>query len=319
MRVVWQLIAAWWRTLFARLRRGPLRPSWTFTFEWIVRFLRADWDASAEWSPQRLRAHVDGRPYPRKYQRRVVVRDAAIGGVPCRIFTLPDARPGQVLFFHGGSYAYGSARTSHAELLAQLALDCGHEVVGPDFRLAPEHPFPAQLDDALAVIEALGTPRDRLVVAGDSSGGNLVLLLQMALRDRGQPQAKATLLICPWADLSMPGASFQRNADSDFGTHAVLLRQARDVAGELSLTDPRISPVYAKLEGLAPTLVITGTAEIPHDDHLRLIERLRAAGVSITAHIAPEMPHNPPLLAAYHPEAARALSVMADFVRAQLG
>lgn len=318
LRTLWLFTVTWFSTLRARLRRGPARPTWSFTFEWIVRYLRADWDATSTFGPARLRAHVAARLVPKTFERKLQCRDLELGGVPTRSFRPPQARDGVVLFFHGGSYAYGSAWSSHAELMARLALASGHEVLGVDYRLAPEHRYPAQLQDAAAALEALiarGHSAERVIVAGDSAGGNLALMLQIARRDQQQAQAAATLLLSPWSDLSMPGASFVAHDPFDFGTREVLLRQAHDVAGDLALDDPRLSPVYAALHDLAPTLVVTGSVEIPHDDILTLVARLRAASVATALHVAEDMPHNPAALAGYHAHADAALKEMADFVR----
>lgn len=320
LRTFWLFLLTWLDTLRSRSRSGPLRPGWPFSFEWIVRYLRADWDATATWEPARLRAHVDGRPTPRSMQRRVAVQDGEQGGVPSRSFTPAGAGRGVLLFFHGGSYAYGSARTSHAELLAQLAHESGRTVIGVDYRLAPEHVYPAQLQDArasFAALRASGLLASQIVVGGDSAGGNLALMLQLALRDAGE-QAAAAVLLSPWSDLSMPGASFERNAAYDYGTRELLVQQAEAFAGGVPLDDPRLSPVHADVRGLAPVLIVTGSAEIPHDDILRLADHLRAAEVDTTLHVANEMPHNPAVFANYHPEATRALAAMARFVRAHL-
>ncbi len=291
-------------------------------FEAMVRYLRKDWDDSADWPWPRLRAEVDGRPYPKSFAKKVRLETTKLGGVPATRFVPPQARPGVlVLFFHGGSYIYGSTATSHAEVIAQIAFVSGIEVIGVDYRLAPEHVYPAQLDDALAAFDALvatGTDAASIVVGGDSAGGNLAIELQLALRDRGGPQANAAVLLSPWSDLTMPGASFEDNDRFDFGTRDVLVRQAQAFVGNVPLDDPRVSPVYAKLEGLAPTLITVGDAEIPRDDILELAKLLKEAGVDVTLHVAQDMPHNGPVFAAYHPEGLRALEAIATFVRQRL-
>ena len=320
-KLLWSFLVAFMTTLRRRLREGPLRPSWPFGFEVVVRYLRRDWEETSAWPPARLRSALDARPYPQTFVKRVPVRDGTLGGVAARWFTPPAKGEGAILFFHGGSYVYGSARTTHAEICARLALESGVEVVGIDYRLAPEHPYPAALEDARAVLAGLvasGIAPDRIVVAGDSAGGNLAIELMLWLRDNGKVQPRAAILLSPWSDLEMKGASFVENDAFDFGTRDVLVAQAAMFAGALPLTDPRISPLHAELKGLAPTLVLVGECEIPRDDILALAARLESAGVDTEVHRAPDMPHNAPMFASYHPEGKRALDAMASFAKRML-
>ncbi len=321
LRMVGRFALALARTTRARrAARGPARPTWSFQFEWMLEYLRTDWHATSATPFAQLRAEVDARPYPRTMVRRTKIRDAKLGGVPTRWFTAPDADESHViLFFHGGSYIYGSVRTTHADLCARLALMTKAAVAGVEYRLAPEHPFPAQLEDARAAFAALvesGVTEDRIVVAGDSAGGNLAIELQIALRDEGRPQAAAAVLLSPWSDLRMPGRSFADNERFDFGTRDVLVKHAEAFAGKHDLDDPRISPVNAKLDGLAPTLIVAGEVEIPRDDILEIARRLEDAKVAVTLHVAPDMPHNAALFAAYHPNGMRALEEVARFTQA---
>jgi acetyl esterase/lipase len=305
-------------TVRLRHARGPARPSWSVAFECVVRYLRRDWDETSEWPHERVRQAVERRPYPSGVVRKVRCRDEVLGGVAVRWFVPPNAdERRRVLFFHGGSFIYGSSRTTHADVIARLALASNVTVVSVEYRFAPEHPYPAQLADALAAFDGLvasGTAEGAIVVAGDSAGGNLALALQMALRDRGTSQARSLLLVSPWTDLTMPGRSFVDNDRWDFGTRAVLERQARAFAGNLPLADPRISPIHGRLTGLAPVFVIAGEAEILRDDIVALVDRLGAANVPVELHVAKDMPHNPPIFAAFHPSASRALDEAASFV-----
>lgn len=305
------------QTLHSRLVRGPLRPSWSFTMELIVRFMRRDWDETASWSFLRVREAIDTRPYPKPYLRKVTIRDEELAGMPARWFIPPGApKDVALLYLHGGSYIYGSTRTSHADLIAHIALACGITAVGIDYRLAPEHPYPAQLEDALRAFDALiSRGIERIIVAGDSAGGNLAVMLQIRLRDLGRDQGIATVLISPWADLTMPGRSFLENADFDFGTRDVLAVHARAFAGDIPLDDPRISPIRANLAGLAPTFVAVGSAEIPRDDIVAFANALEKAGVDVTLHVAKDMPHMPVVFADYHEEGRRCVEGLAGFVR----
>lgn len=320
MALLFSFFTALIETIRRRWANGPARPTWSFGFEWVVRYLRRDWESTKTWTLERLRAAQDARPYPQTFVKKLSVRDAELGGVKARWFTPPSKRDGVVLFFHGGSYVYGSPRTTHADLCARIALESGVELVGVDYRLAPEHPYPAQLEDAKAAFYALlraGVKPEQIVLAGDSAGGNLAIALQLALRDAAAPQARAAVLISPWSDLEMPGASFVENDAYDFGTREVLLGQARMFAGTVPLADPRLSPVNADLSGLAPCLITVGECEIPRDDILRLAQRLEAAGVEVTLHRASDMPHNAPVFAAHHPSGLAALEAIGGFVKKQ--
>jgi acetyl esterase/lipase len=288
--------------------------------EVIVRYLRRDWEATATWSFPRLRADLDARPYPRTNVRKVEVRDDELGGVTARWFIPSGASDSSaIVYLHGGSYVYGSARSTHADVIARLARMTGVTAIGLDYRLAPEHPYPAQLEDALCAFNALSARGVKhIVVAGDSAGGNLAIMLQLRLRDLGQVQAVASVLISPWSDLTMPARSFEENDAYDYGTRAILLTQAKAFAGEISLDDARLSPVRAKLDGLSPTFIAVGSVEIPRDDILALARALENAGVEVTTHVAEDLPHFPLIFADYHKAAAACADAIARFVRARL-
>ncbi|MBX3228455.1 MAG: alpha/beta hydrolase [Labilithrix sp.] len=322
LRLLRLFLAAFWQTLKRRRTRGPARPSWSFSFECVVAFLRLDWEESSTWPLPRVRAVTDARPIPQDQVKKTATRDGTLAGLRTRWFVPPGARDdGALLFFHGGSYAFGSAWTTHADVIARLALASGVTAIAVDYRLAPEDPFPAAHEDAITAFDALvadGMKADRIVVGGDSAGGNLALELQLALRDRGGPQAKGALLLSPWADLEMPGASFLDNDPYDFGDRKTLVAQAKAYAGEVPLSDPRLSPVNASFAGLAPAFVSAGECEIPRDDILRLAARMKDDGVDVTLDVAPDMPHDPAVFAQYHPNGEAALQAAARWIKAQL-
>lgn len=311
-------VGIFFQTLRLRLTRGRLLPSWSFGIEMIVRYQRRDWDETASWSLPQRRADINDRPYPRSNERKVKTHDEELGGVPARWFIPEGASDSAViLYFHGGSYIYGSARSTHADLIARLARMSGVMAVGLEYRLAPEHPYPAQLEDAQRAFDALlARGVKRIIVAGDSAGGNLAIMLQLRLRDLGREQAASSVLISPWSDLTMPGRSFQENDPYDFGTREVLLTHARAFAGGIPLDDPRLSPVRAKLHGLAPTFIVAGSVEIPRDDILSLAIALKEAGVEVTLHIAKDLPHLPPIFADVHPSGAACVEAIAGYIRA---
>ncbi|MDF3071775.1 MAG: hypothetical protein K0R38_7376 [Polyangiaceae bacterium] len=297
-------------TIRERFRRGPARPSWGFQFEWIVAFLRRDFEESARWPYAELRRDLNRRRYPAHASKRVTRRREQLAGLTAVRFTPPDAKTGVVLFLHGGSYIFGSIETTHAEMAAGLALASGVPVVGIDYRLAPEHPYPVALEDALSAFEALvasGMDPSRIALAGDSAGGNLALALQLALRQRGTPQARVALLISPWLDLTASRTSCRKADPIDYGQTWFLLQHARDFAGALAPSDPRVSLIDAELAGLAPLLVVVGGAERLFDEGKELVEKARRAGVDAELYVAADMPHNPPAFVPFHPNAAASM------------
>lgn len=321
VRALGWMLAAFVQTLVRRIARGRPRPSWSFGFQLVLRYMRLDWEATADWDLARLRQEMDGRPYPNPHVKRVTSRDEVIGGVPTRIYGPREKkRDGAILFLHGGSCVYGSAKTTHADLLARIALESGAEVYGVDYRLAPEHPYPAQLEDALSVFDALvarGLDPSHIVLAGDSAGGNVAVAAQIALRDRPSAGAKALALLSPWVDLEMKGASFADDS-LDFGNRAVLVRHAAAFAGAVPLDDPRVSPIRAQLSGLPETFVSWGKCEIPRDDIVSFVDALRAAGVSVTTHAAEDMPHNPAFFADFNPNGRASVDALLAFLAARL-
>lgn len=309
--------AALARTTARRARRGPARPTWSFGFEFIVEFLREDFGRTQHWLYPRLRRAMDARAYPNPEAARVTRRRAVLGGVPGEWFEPKSPRlEGALLFLHGGSYIFGSL-TTHAELITRLAVATGLPTLAIEYRLAPEDPYPAALEDTLAVIRALeaegtATP-GRLLLAGDSAGGNLALVAQIARRDAGEAQAAGAVLISPWLDLTASRPSTRTNEATDYGDRPMLLRQAREFAGAVPLEDPRVSPINARLAGLAPVLVQVGSAERLFDEGVEFAQRARDAGVDATLDVLVDMPHNGPIFAQYTPEGRRAIASAGAF------
>jgi acetyl esterase/lipase len=315
MRMLRLLLVTLVETVMSRLSHGRPKPSWGFQFEWVVRFLRRDSIELSAMPPAKLRADMNGRRYPSKAVPRVKLGSTTLGGVPCVTVSPPRVSSGVVLlYFHGGSYMFGSARTTHSDLLARVALGAEISIVAPEYRLAPEHPYPAALEDALRVYDALRAagPASCVIVAGDSAGGNLALALQLALRDAGRPQADAALLVSPWLDLAATRPSTRDNDRFDFGQTSFLLPQARAFAGDRTLDDPKISPINADLAGLLPVFVQVGGAERLYDESVEFVRKAKKAGVDATLDVAGELPHLPPVFADFHPDGSAALKRLVD-------
>lgn len=238
------------------------------------------------------------------------------GGVPCEWIGTGDGPV--VVYVHGGGYCIGSL-DSHRSMLTHLASAVAGRVLAVDYRLAPEHPFPAALDDACAAyrwVVAGGADPARVVIAGDSAGGGLTPATLVALRDAGDPLPAAGVCLSPWADLTQSGATMSEKAEADPMVHAEdLARWAVAYAG--SDHDPGssgLSPLFADLSGLPPLLVEVGTAEVLLDDARRLAERARGAGVDVTLFEGEDLIHVWHFFAGAVPEADEGIDRIARFI-----
>jgi epsilon-lactone hydrolase len=235
----------------------------------------------------------------------------------------PDhaARRRCILYFHGGAYVAMSART-HRPVTSRLAAWSGASLFALDYRLAPEHPFPAALEDALSAYRALiaeGANPSRMALAGDSAGGGLALALLIALRDGRDPLPAAAALFSPWTDLAATGGSINRNSAADalfFGSWVA--SEARHYLGDTPATNPLASPVYADLTGLPPLLIQVSDSEVLLDDSRRVFENATKVGVEATLQIWPKMPHGWQIFAPILPEGRTALREAGTFVAARL-
>lgn len=196
-----------------------------------------------------------------------------------------------LLYLHGGGFLLGSPRLFR--YASRGFARAGFDVFTPAYRLAPEHMFPAALDDALYAYRALlAAAPGPVVLAGDSAGGGLALSLMLRARDEGLPLPKAAALFSPWTDLAATGASARENEETDaLFTRRLLLLGARAVLGRASAKNPLASPLYADLSGLPPLIVHAGMDEALRDDSTRLVERARAAGVAAEIELWPDVPH----------------------------
>jgi acetyl esterase/lipase len=224
-----------------------------------------------------------------------------------------------VLYLHGGGYVIGSP-TSHRVLASHLAVAARTPVFVVDYRLAPEHPFPAALDDAIAAyhfVLAGGVDAEGLVVAGDSAGGGLAAALCLLLRDDGARQPAGAVLLSPWTDLTLVSPSVEANADTEVLLSRDLLEDwAAKYAGAHpdGLTAPLVSPVYADVSALAPMLVLAAAEEQLRDDATRFATQVRAAGGDITCIVENDRFHVWPSLAGLAPEADHAMAAIGTWI-----
>jgi monoterpene epsilon-lactone hydrolase len=242
------------------------------------------------------------------------------GGVPAEWIVAPNAAPDRViLYLHGGGYVMGSINT-HRAMVARISRAAQARVLALDYRLAPEHPCPAAIDDATAAYRWLlkqGYQPNKIVIAGDSAGGGLTFATLIALRDAKTPLPAAAVPISPWTDLAGTGESIKTRAAVDpmVGGEG-LSPMGKQYAGSRDLKDPMASPLYADLHGLPPLLIHVGDAEILLDDSTRIAERAKAAGVDVTLEVWPEMVHVWHVFAKILPEAQQAIDRVGEFTLA---
>jgi monoterpene epsilon-lactone hydrolase len=252
----------------------------------------------------------------------VLVSEVSAGGVRAHWLAAPGADADRVLLFlHGGGYELGSLR-SDGELAARLGRASRMRVLFPEYRLAPEHPFPAAIDDVRAVWRWLRTDQQlsagSLAVAGDSAGGGLAVALLVATRDAGDALPAAAVLMSPTVDLTSSGASMTDRADEDpISTPTLLHQLASDYLAGADPRTPLASPLFASLSGLPPLLVQVGTADLLLSDSERLAEAAADAGVDVLLEVGEGLPHVYQL-ALGTPEAAEATERVGRFLRARV-
>jgi monoterpene epsilon-lactone hydrolase len=269
-----------------------------------------------EQSRRRFLAMENLIPRPPRDTETVTVN---VGGISADRVITPGSRPNRhVLYLHGGAYRLGAPST-YRHFTWRIASAAEAQVLVVDYRLAPENPFPAALEDAVAYYRWLleeGANPHQTVVIGDSAGGGLALALLLKLRDSGLPLPAAAVAVSPWTDLALTGASFALNAKLDAMVHAenVPIFAADYLAG----ADPRhpyASPLYGDPTGLPPTLIQVSSEEVLRDDSVRMAEKMRRANCRAELQMWPQMPHVWHLLAPILPEAREAIAEIRKFVQ----
>jgi monoterpene epsilon-lactone hydrolase len=257
------------------------------------------------------------RPQPYNVPASVRITAAQVNGIPGEWVESQSPTDGILLYLHGGGY-FGCSAETHRPITVWFALH-GFRVFAPNYRLAPENPFPAAVDDAAAAYRGLlaeGQPPNRIVVAGDSAGGGLALSLMLALRAAGTPLPAAAALFSPWTDLAATGESVRTNAARCAMFHGPAVGPtARLYLGNADPRNPLASPLYADLSGLPPLLIHVGADETLRDDSTRVADKARAAGVPVELKIWPVVPHVWQLAPQLIPEAGQSLDEATDFLR----
>jgi acetyl esterase/lipase len=306
--------------LARRLLGRRTRPSWPLAFELAVAGTRATWSIMPTLGMVRWRDASDAvSPLQMDGLTPRFVDLEGDGGPPLHAAWVdpPDAGESVLLYFHGGGFVFGSLRT-HGALIGALARAARARTLALEYRLAPEHPSPAALEDALAAYRHLlreGVEPCAIALAGDSAGGTLVLNTLLALRDAGLPLPGAAVAISPWVDLGCSGESFRANAVYDY-VHEEHCRLAAEhyLAGK-EATSADVSPLFADLAGLPPLLVQAGALETLIDQIRAFAVRAAEAEVPLTFSEYPDMVHVWHLMRAMTPEGGRAIEEAGRFVR----
>lgn len=271
-------------------------------------------------TPTEQRADFDEMFASRPLGDDVTLRPRTLGGRPALDVLVEGAGgDGIILYLHGGGYSIGSARTG-ANLAAPLARSTGVAAVSLDYRLAPEDPFPAAVDDVLAAYRELVESGQKVVVAGDSAGGGLALALMIAARRAGLPLPAGAVLYSPWTDVSLSGGSMDSRGEFDpLFARAQMAESADWYVGGQDVRDELASPLFADLTGLPPLLIQVGSAEVLLDDSLRLAVRAAESEVDVSLDVVAGAPHVFQYFTGFLPEADEALERAAAFVRRRLG
>ncbi|RJP34996.1 MAG: alpha/beta hydrolase [Actinobacteria bacterium] len=244
-----------------------------------------------------------------------------ISGMPAEWAIPQDARDGQaILYLHGGAYVVGSI-ASHRMLVSQLAKEAGCRALAVEYRLAPENPFPAAVEDAVKVYEwliARGYKAGNTVLAGDSAGGGLAVAAMLSLRDAGSPMPAAAMLLSPWTDMEVSGDCVKNVRDDPMLSARALRREAAMYLGGEDPRHPLASPIYAELYGLPTMLIQAGTREILLDDARRLAERAREAGTEVELDVWEGMFHVWQFFAPLVPESNAAVAKLGRYAREKM-
>lgn len=290
--------------------------------EAIVEMLKSQPLPAEPPSPEMLRAFFEAMASTFPVPDGAKCTPAEVGGVRGEWIEMPESRADRVvLYLHGGGYVIGSVNT-HRSLVARIARDAGARCFSLEYRLAPENPYPAAVEDAVAAFRGLvasGIAPGRIIVSGDSAGGGLTLATLLSLRDAGEALPAAAVCLSPWTDLVGTGGS---HSDPDIHDPMVNL-PGLQLMGQLyagaHVNDALASPLHADFRGLPPLYILVGTREMLLDDSLRVADKAREAGVPVLLEKGPGLIHVWPMFGDGVPEAAEAVKNIGAFVRTRLG
>lgn len=306
------------RTLAHRAQRHPRLAEWSLPYEGIVEMMTLGTPHGEIHSADDIRRPLERITLltnPPGATRQPATTEFFNG----EWVTTPASAPERViLYLHGGGYVSGSPST-HVAITARLAKEAQARIFALDYRLAPEHPFPAQIEDAWAaywwLLTDQGVKPTQITVAGDSAGGGLTVALLLALRDAGVPLPAGAVCLSPWLDLTLSGATIAINEPTDFLNFDILHASAQMYANGYDLRHPLISPLYADLAGLPPLLIQAGSAEMLLDDSRRFALRACEAGVDVQLEVWEHMVHVWHFTWLLEPKARQAVAQVGRFVR----
>jgi monoterpene epsilon-lactone hydrolase len=266
-----------------------------------------------------MRRGMESRTKLANLPRKTKIEKVSFNGISAEWICAKEAHEGRViLYLHGGGYNIGSPNT-HRELAAHISMASGAKVLLPDYRLAPEHPFPSALEDATSAYRWLldtGLTGGDISIAGDSSGGGLSIATSISLRDAGEPSPASIVCISPWTDLEMSGNSIKTHAEIDPMLNLQSLKiMASNYIGDGDPRSPLISPIHADLKGISPLLIHVGSDEMLLDDSTRIAEKAKSAEVDVTIKIYDQMWHAWHLNVRLMPEAKNAIKELGSFIR----
>jgi monoterpene epsilon-lactone hydrolase len=322
VRVVSAAVGAVCRAFVRRLLGRRMHPSWSFGMELLVSATRGSWSVMPKIGMVRWR-NVGEAMSPLKADgltpRFVQLNAGEEEPLYAAWLEPPDAGASVLLYFHGGGFVFGSLRT-HGEMIGALARSARARTLSLEYRLAPEHPFPAAVTDAVKAYRFLlaqGIAPGNIALAGDSAGGTLVLSTLLALRDAGERLPGAAVAISPWVDLGCSGSSFEKNARYDFVGKEHCLLAARDYLSGEDGAASEVSPLFASaaLSGLPPLLVQAGTLETLVDQIRAFERRARADGAALTYSEYPDMVHVWHLFRSVTSDGMKAINEAGEFIR----
>lgn len=286
-----------------------------------VRALLSSKPRPVGWQQRRQRIEEVGSVWP--VAEDIVLERIDIDGMPGEWSIAPDSDPSRVLlYFHGGGYCSGSI-LSHRRLVTEAGRSAKVRTLAVEYRLAPEHPFPAALEDALSAWRFLltsGIAAGHIAVGGDSAGGGLTVALINRLREGGEDVPGCAWLVSPWTDLTLSGSTLATRDAVDPIIHKAYLAELAEayLPPDMDRRDPRVSPLFADLSGLPPTLIQVGACETLLEDSTRFAAAAGAANAAVTLQIWPDMIHAFPMWNAHLEPGRRALAEAGEFIRRQL-
>jgi len=291
--------------------------------ESVIKLLKNNANKEMEKRVEESRKGLDVIASITKLPKDVKIEPVDINGMAAIWISVPTSNPDNIiLYLHGGGYISGSF-ISHQDLAMRISRAAKAKVLLIDYRLAPEDPFPAAVEDAVKsykwLIENQKINPNKIVIAGDSAGGGLTLVTLIKLRDDNISLPAAGVCLSPWTDLTLTGESYYRNAKADpFLKYYDIAFMAHLYIGDNDPQNPYISPLYADLHGLPPILIHVGTAEIIEDDSVRFAEKAKKAGTDVKLEIFDDMIHGFQAFSAWAPEGQGAIDKIGAYIQEKL-